>query len=59
MPATLQSATQLPTGTWCNRDIAEALFVTVRTVEVHLGHAYAKLDIRGRSQLPAALDPPL
>jgi DNA-binding CsgD family transcriptional regulator len=39
-----------------NRDIAEALFVTLKTVEVHLGHTYAKLDIKGRSQLAAALE---
>jgi DNA-binding CsgD family transcriptional regulator len=40
-----------------NRDIAQALFVTVRTVEVHLTHAYQKLDISTRDQLPAALAP--
>ena len=40
-----------------NREIAEALFVTVKTVEVHLGHAYGKLGIRGRSQLADALGP--
>ncbi|MEA2188747.1 MAG: hypothetical protein QOK16_3758 [Solirubrobacteraceae bacterium] len=39
-----------------NRDIAEALFVTIKTVEVHLGHTYAKLGIRGRSQLSDALN---
>jgi DNA-binding CsgD family transcriptional regulator len=38
-----------------NREIAETLFVTLKTVEVHLGHAYAKLDIKGRAQLAAAL----
>ena len=38
-----------------NRDIAETLFVTLKTVEVHLGRAYSKLDIKGRSQLAAAL----
>ncbi len=38
-----------------NRDIAETLFVTTKTVEVHLGRAYAKLDIHGRSQLADAL----
>jgi DNA-binding CsgD family transcriptional regulator len=38
-----------------NKEIAEALFVTLKTVEVHLGRAYAKLGIKGRSQLPAAL----
>jgi DNA-binding CsgD family transcriptional regulator len=34
-----------------NRDIAESLFVTVRTVEMHLTHAYQKLGIRSRDQL--------
>jgi DNA-binding CsgD family transcriptional regulator len=38
-----------------NRDIAQALFVTVRTVEVHLSHAYRKLDIESRKELPSAL----
>jgi DNA-binding CsgD family transcriptional regulator len=38
-----------------NREIAQALFVTIKTVEVHLGHVYAKLAIRGRSQLSDAL----
>src|SRR3954471_3065981 len=38
-----------------NREIAETLFVTLKTVEVHLGRAYAKLDIKGRAQLAAAL----
>jgi DNA-binding CsgD family transcriptional regulator len=34
-----------------NRDIAQALFVTVRTVETHLGRAYTKLDISSRTEL--------
>jgi DNA-binding NarL/FixJ family response regulator len=38
-----------------NRTIAQALFVTMRTVEVHLNHAYAKLDISSRAHLAAAL----
>jgi DNA-binding CsgD family transcriptional regulator len=29
--------------------------VTTRTVEVHLTHAYQKLDITSREQLPEAL----
>jgi ATP/maltotriose-dependent transcriptional regulator MalT len=41
-----------------NREIAQALFVTLKTVEVHLGHVYAKLAIRGRSQLSDALGGP-
>src|SRR6266508_334252 len=31
-----------------NREIAQVLFVTTRTVEVHLTHAYQKLDISSR-----------
>ena len=38
-----------------NRDIAQALFVTVKTVEMHLGHAYNKLNLSRRTQLAAAL----
>jgi DNA-binding CsgD family transcriptional regulator len=38
-----------------NREIAQALFVTARTVEGHLTNAYMKLDISSRAQLPAAL----
>ena len=38
-----------------NRDIAQALFVTGKTVETHLGHIYQKLNISGRGELPSAL----
>lgn len=41
-----------------NRDIAQPLFVTTRTVEVHLTSAYRKLGIRSRTELPQALTPP-
>jgi DNA-binding CsgD family transcriptional regulator len=34
-----------------NREIAEALFVTVKTVEWHLKHAYEKLGVRSREEL--------
>ena len=38
-----------------NPEIAQALFVTLNTVEGHLRHAYQKLSIGSRGQLPAAL----
>ena len=41
-----------------NREIAQALFVTPRTVEVHLTSSYRKLGISSRSQLTAALGEP-
>ncbi|HEY8581590.1 MAG TPA: helix-turn-helix transcriptional regulator, partial [Capillimicrobium sp.] len=39
-----------------NREIAQALFVTVKTVETHLAHAYRKLDVRGRRDLAPLLE---
>jgi DNA-binding CsgD family transcriptional regulator len=38
-----------------NKQIAQTLFVTVHTVEVHLSRAYAKLGVRSRSQLAGRL----
>ncbi|MBE2318896.1 AAA family ATPase [Solirubrobacter sp. CPCC 204708] len=38
-----------------NRQIAETLWVTLKTVEVHLGRSYTKLGIGGRGQLASAL----
>ena len=38
-----------------NAEIAQALFVTLKTVEMHLTHVYRKLDITGRSELKRAL----
>lgn len=35
-----------------NREIAQTLFVTIRTVQVHLTSTYRKLDIESRAQLP-------
>jgi DNA-binding CsgD family transcriptional regulator len=49
-----EMAAQGPT----NREIAQALFVTQRTVEVHLTSIYRKLEISSRSQLAAALSDP-
>jgi DNA-binding CsgD family transcriptional regulator len=41
-----------------NREIAQDLFVSVKTVEKHLASAYRKLDIEGRSELAEALGAP-
>jgi DNA-binding CsgD family transcriptional regulator len=38
-----------------NPEIAQALFVTRKTVETHLGHIYTKLEISGRSELATVL----
>ena len=42
-----------------NRELAQALFVTPRTVEVHLSSVYRKLEISSRSQLSHALAEPV
>ena len=39
-----------------NRDIAQILYVTPKTVEVHLSNSYRKLGIASRRELPAAPD---
>ena len=38
-----------------NPEIAQALFLTRRTVEMHLTGVYRKLGVSGREGLPAAL----
>ena len=38
-----------------NRDIAQELFVTPKTVENHLGRVYVKLGIKGRRELSASM----
>jgi DNA-binding NarL/FixJ family response regulator len=37
-----------------NRDIAQSLYVTPKTVEVHLSNTYRKLGIRSRRELEGA-----
>lgn len=49
---------QLAAAGQTNRQIAQALFVTQRTVENHLTSSYAKLQISSRSALAAALSGP-
>ena len=47
---------QLAAQSRTNREIAEALFLTLRTVETHLTNSYTKLGITSRRQLPGALE---
>jgi len=53
-PAEERVAQKAATGL-SNREIAQALFVTVKTVEWHLSQTYAKLGIAKRSELSDAL----
>ena len=46
---------QMAADGMANREIAEALFLSTRTVENHLSHAYRKLDIGSRAELSGAL----
>ena len=42
-----------------NREIAQALFITTKTVEMHLTRAYRKLEVDSRGELGPALSTPL
>lgn len=54
-PSELRVCRMAGTG-MTNHDIAQALFVSLRTVETHLTRSYAKLKVRGREHLREALD---
>jgi DNA-binding CsgD family transcriptional regulator len=47
----------LAAGELTNRQIAQTLFVTEKTIELHLTNAYRKLGIRSRFQLAGVIDP--
>jgi DNA-binding CsgD family transcriptional regulator len=53
-PAELRTAEMAAAGR-SNREIAQALFVSTKTVETQLSQAYAKLGIGSRAELGAAL----
>jgi DNA-binding CsgD family transcriptional regulator len=53
-PSELRVA-ELAAGRQTNRQIAQALFITQRTVENHLTSTYGKLGIESRSQLASSL----
>ncbi len=47
------AVTRLVVSGMTNREVAEELMLSTKTVEFHLGHVYAKLGIRTRSELRA------
>jgi DNA-binding CsgD family transcriptional regulator len=49
---------ELVAGGLSNKEVAARLFVTVYTVEAHLKNAFAKLEIRSRTQLAERLGAP-
>jgi DNA-binding CsgD family transcriptional regulator len=53
-PAELRTARMAAAGL-TNREIAQALFVSAKTVEAQLSQAYAKLSVGGRGELAASL----
>ncbi|HYI35927.1 MAG TPA: AAA family ATPase [Thermoleophilaceae bacterium] len=55
LTASERRVASLAAGGQTNRDIAQELFVTPKTVEVHLSNTYRKLGLRSRRELPAAL----
>jgi DNA-binding CsgD family transcriptional regulator len=57
LTASERRVAQLAADGMSNKEIAQTLFVTIKTVEVHLSHAYRKLEISSRTQLGEALTP--
>jgi len=55
LTASERRVADLAAGGQTNRDIAQALYVTPKTIEVHLSNAYRKLGIRSRRELAHAL----
>lgn len=47
---------KMAAGGMTNKEIAQSLFVTLRTIEMHLSNAYRKLQIRSRHELRGAFD---
>ena len=55
LTATERRVAQLASNGMTNRQIAENLFVTYKTVGSHLEHIFRKFDIHSRRELPEAL----
>jgi DNA-binding CsgD family transcriptional regulator len=56
LTATEEHVAELAASGMTNRDIAAALFISPKTVEVNLSRVYRKLNIHSRTQLYRALD---
>jgi DNA-binding CsgD family transcriptional regulator len=55
LTASERRVAQLAAEGMSNKEIAQTLFVTIKTVEMHLSHTYRKLEISSRAQLDKAL----
>ena len=55
LSTTEERVAELAADGLANKEIAQAMFVSVRTVEVHLKNVYRKLGIRSRTQLARRL----
>ena len=55
LTASERRVAQMANDGMTNREIAQALFLTPKTVAYHLTHVYQKLDITGRERLAEAL----
>jgi tetratricopeptide (TPR) repeat protein len=58
LTASERRVAQLAADGMSNKEIAQTLFVTINTVEVHLSHAYRKLEISSRAHLGKTLRTP-
>ena len=55
LTASERRVAEIAAGGASNKEIAQSLFVTLRTVELHLSNAYGKFQIRSRHELAEAL----
>ena len=53
-PQQMQIAAMVAEGR-TNRNIADSLFLSPKTIEFHLGHVFRKLDVSNRTELTRAL----
>jgi DNA-binding NarL/FixJ family response regulator len=56
---TERQAANLAACGYTNREIAEAMFVSVKTVERHLSHVFSKLGVHSRRELRSMAAPAL